>query len=150
MHYIHADSATHIMQAWINKVNASVDKLQRHVLLVDCDPLLRKGLQLLLQDFNCRTTLIREHPDWRNHAGKQLERPQLIFAPVVLENGESGEQLVLDIRKQFGSGIPAILLALDCGFNKPTGAQGNLDVISDGLNPQLLRRSISDMLNLTR
>lgn len=129
---------------------ASVDKLQRHVLLVDCDPLIREGLQLLLQDFNCRTTLIRDHRDWRNHARKQLELPQLIIAPVVLENGESGAQLVLDIRKQFGSGIPAILLALDCGFNKPTGTQDNLVVISDGLNPQLLRRSISDMLKLSR
>lgn len=120
--------------------------LPRHVLLIDGDPLVLEGMQLLLQDLHCEVSLLHGQQELRTLLRTHPECPQLIIAPTVMECGSPGERFIHEIRAHYRSTILAILLATDYSFNTESARHDNIVTLSDGLNPKRLRKVITELL----
>jgi CheY-like chemotaxis protein len=119
---------------------------QRHVLLIDGDPLVLEGMKLLLQDLHCEVTLMSEQRELRTLGVAHPDCPQLIIAPRTLESGTPGERLIYEIREYYRARIPAIVLATDHSFNTEPVRQDNILIMTGGLNPKRLRTMITELL----
>jgi DNA-binding NtrC family response regulator len=124
----------------------SMSNPQCHVLLIDGDPLVLEGMKLLLQDFHCEVTLIREQRELRTLGVAHPDCPRLIIVPKMLESGTPGERLIYEIRAHYRASIPAIVLATDHSFNTEPVRQDNILILTDGLNPKRLRNMITELL----
>jgi hypothetical protein len=121
---------------------------QRRVVLFDGDPMVLEGLKLLLQDMQCMVTIMR-YPRVSQLLldTSDPDCPQLIIAPRLYGNEESGEKLVDEIRIKFGKNIPAILLAYDHSFDSKPVRHDNTVFMDGTINPKQLRTIIAELLD---
>lgn len=125
----------------------SVNNSQGHVLLVEIHPLIQEAIRLLLQELQHHTAIVHDARHWKVQIHAIPVQPELIIAPLVLENGTSGEHLVDKLRAHFHCDIPAILMAGDDELDAVKALPGNIVVLSGTLVPKQLRRVIGELLN---
>lgn len=99
----------------------------RHVLVVEDDPAVLGGLQVLLQGWGVRVTAFASGAGARAWlASDAADRPDLLIADHRLEPGDDGLQVLAACRARFGAALPAVVVTgstLD-GLDRRADADG--------------------------
>jgi DNA-binding response OmpR family regulator len=112
-------------------------------ILMMSDPMVLKGLQLLLEDMGFRVIASRHAGELIALASKQTRRPELIILSFEIENGKAGDALIHQLRDIFQQVIPVIQLSPENGTSPTRHVEENVLVLSDQIKPKELRNKIN-------
>jgi CheY-like chemotaxis protein len=85
----------------------------RHIVVVEDEPAVRAGLEVLLQGWGARITSfdsVAGASAWAAAADPVGARPDLLIVDFRLENGRNGVDAIVALRARFGAGVPAIVV----------------------------------------
>lgn len=86
---------------------------RRLAVLVDDDPLVLKGLALVLEQLGWDVVAVESVEDALARLAAQNKAPSLIIADYRLRAGHTGVEAILSIRDRCGAAVPAFLLTGD-------------------------------------
>lgn len=116
------------------------------VMLIDGDPLVQEGLKLLLQDMQYDVVVVRNYQALQQLLATNSDCPHLVIAPVVIEQGITGENLINELRLKYKFSIPAILLNDEHREDTALADYHDQIFFCDDLNPVNLRKIITNIL----
>ncbi len=120
-----------------------MDTQPKIVIVINNDPQILKGLTLLLEDMSLNVLAATNQ--------KNLEQintawPDLLIFPSQFDNGESGIDLIKNLRVQYNNNIPAILIFTNHHFSQNQENDPGLTLLSDQVRPNVLRQKVKELL----
>jgi CheY-like chemotaxis protein len=119
---------------------------KQHVIVLDDDPQVLKGLVLLLEDMQFSVIAASNSHQLADAALDPAHCPALLVLPFELDDNTSGIDLVNRLRTGFQQHIPAILLSHKNGLSPDRFVNEEIVVLADHTTPRELRRTISTLV----
>ena len=85
----------------------------RSIVVVEDEPAVRAGLEVLLQGWGARVFSFDSMADsvaWADAADRTQTRPELLIVDYRLESGRNGVEAIAALRARFGAAVPAIVV----------------------------------------
>jgi signal transduction histidine kinase/CheY-like chemotaxis protein len=96
-----------------NKLPIGLTLDHRFIVVVEDEPAVRGGLEVLLRGWGARVASFETAESscaWAQAADAQAERPDLLIVDYRLEQGRTGVEVIQTLRERFGAGVPAIMV----------------------------------------
>jgi two-component system, sensor histidine kinase len=96
-----------------NKLPIGLTLDHRFIVVVEDEPAVRGGLEVLLRGWGARVASFETAESscaWAQGADAQAERPDLLIVDYRLEQGRTGVEVIQTLRERFGAGVPAIMV----------------------------------------
>jgi signal transduction histidine kinase/CheY-like chemotaxis protein len=120
------------------------DSLQgKQVAVIEDDPLVRESTRGLLTSWGCRVVTGESSAEVSIRLGGAA--PDLIISDLHLPDGRTGVQAIEDLRREFGSVVPAFLISGDISVGQSGKIAGH-PLIHKPVNPMALRAMMTAML----
>ena len=117
-----------------------------HVLIIDDEPGMLKGMSLLLTDWGCVVTTAENHQQAMSSITKKI--PDIILSDYRLQENITGLEVVNDLRNALNQDVPAIIIT---GDTDTAGLQKIQDagyfMLSKPVNPEELQDKIGVLTN---
>ena len=114
-------------------------------LLLNTDPMVRKGLELLLTDMHFKVISSGIAADLKSKLTNDSIKPDILIFPLLLED-EPSIYFIRSLRKHYQRKIPAIILNHDAPMHKLFMTDENIIVLPDQVKPATLRERISESI----
>lgn len=109
------------------------------VVVVDDDPEIQEGLEMLLEEWGCIPVVAASAGGALEMLSKIGARPDVILADLHLHDHNSGVSAIAAIRERTGVAAPAFLFTGDTGAPTELGEDDDLRVLRKPLDPMRLR-----------
>ncbi len=138
-----------LAQAGMPQANESLDALRhepgslanRHILLIDDDPIIRTGMHYLLQSWGCHCTMADSLEEARGLLHGNA--PDIIISDYRLRDGHTGAQAINRLRQELGTQIPALLITGDTAPERLREAlASDLPLLHKPVSPQHLHQKL--------
>jgi two-component system, sensor histidine kinase len=96
-----------------NKLPIGLTLDHRFIVVVEDEPAVRGGLEVLLRGWGARVASFETAESscaWALTADAQADRPDLLIVDYRLEQGHTGVEVIQTLRGRFGAGVPAIMV----------------------------------------
>lgn len=115
------------------------------IVVIDDDPLVRDGTMGLLTGWGCRVVVATSSAEASARLGGRV--PDLIISDLHLSGGNTGVNAIDDLRREFGSAVPAFLISGDISIGQTgkIGPQGH-PLLHKPVSPMALRAMMAAML----
>lgn len=121
------------------------------VLIIDDDKHIRQGMETLLQAVGCETVSAADARLAISSLHSAKRPPSIIVADFHLANGKTGTMAIGEIRQEFGSAIPAVLVTGDTTIeSEQEAARHSLNILHKPVSSDLLLSTISHELQQER
>ena len=121
-------------------------KRKQHVIVMNSDPLVLKGLALLLKDMDFEVSAVSNDRELEALNKTPTNCPDLLIFQYLVENGTPGISFANRLRGTFAKHIPTILLD---SLNSPPDTNpcdAGTMVLSECIKPRVLRQKIGAIL----
>lgn len=122
------------------------DSLKTAVLF-NTDPMIRKGLEILLSDLHISVISAGNITDLSNMLAATSVTPDLLIFPLLLDNQKPSISFIRALRQQYGHSVPAIILNEDTPMHELLLSDSNLIVLPDLIKPTTLREKILESIS---
>lgn len=124
----------------------------RLVVIVEDEPAVRSGLEVLLQGWGAQIASfesVAESSAWAAASDPARVRPDLLIVDYRLENGRNGVDAIVALRERFGAALPAIVVTGSTMSSLDKDAQEkNFHLLLKPVVPNKLRAMIAFKLNV--
>ena len=114
-------------------------------LLLNTDPMVRKGMELLLTDMHFNVISSSDTNDLKNKLSNTSIKPDILIFPLLIGNAPS-IYFIRSLRKNYQQKIPAIILNNGVPMHKLFMSDENITVLEDQVKPATLREKISESI----
>jgi PAS domain S-box-containing protein len=120
----------------------------RVVVLIDDEPIVLKGLSLILQSWGYRVLAAATEAEAMEQLAAMEAVPSLILANDRLPDGHTGVEAVARIRGHYAAPIPAVIITGDTAPERLSEAEaGGLPVLHKPVQPSALRQILRETLD---
>ena len=124
----------------------------RLVVVVEDEPAVRSGLEVLLQGWGAQVVSfesVAESSAWAAACDPATVRPDLLIVDYRLEHGRNGVDAIVELRERFGAALPAIVVTGSTMSSLDKEAQErNFHLLLKPVVPNKLRAMIAFKLNV--
>jgi signal transduction histidine kinase/CheY-like chemotaxis protein len=124
----------------------------RFIVVVEDEPSVRGGLEVLLKGWGARVAsfeTVAASRNWARSADLQDDRPDLLIVDYRLEDGRTGVEAIQAIRARFGAAVPAIMVTGSTMSGPEAEAEGNdFHLLVKPVVPNKLRAMIGFKLGM--
>jgi CheY-like chemotaxis protein len=124
----------------------------RWVVIVEDEPAVRGGLEVLLQGWGAQVLSfdsVAETAAWAQASDPARIRPDLLIVDYRLENGRNGTEAIHTLRQRFGAALPAIVVTGSTMTGHDKEAQDNeFHLLVKPVVPNKLRAMIAFKLGV--
>lgn len=123
----------------------TVRTLDKRVLVIDDDEVVRAGMLQLLQDWGCRCEAVESIEDAL--ASARANRPDVVVSDFRLRKQRTGAQAIDALRAEFGESLPALLITGDTAPERLRDARASgIPLLHKPVAPSQLYRRLASVL----
>lgn len=126
---------------------SKVSESNRVIVLIDDEPIVLKGLSLVLQSWGYRVLAATSEAEALEQLAAMATPPSVILADYRLREGRTGTEAVAHIRDYFSAPIPSIIITGDTAPERLREAEASgLSILHKPIQPPALREVLRETL----